>query len=221
MTFDDTLTQVSDLLRQQGRVSYQALKRRFDLDEDYVADLKAELIDALRVAADENGKVLVWTGEAAHQENTQGPPPSPVAYTPAHLADRIRSQQQAMEARGAPDGERKTITVLFADLKGSTALLEGLDPEVARAVIDPALQLMMDAVHRYEGYVAQALGDGILALFGAPLAHEDHAQRACVRGVTHAGRSASLFGSGALETWRAAGAAGRDQHGRGRRAFDS
>ena len=138
MTFDDTLTQVIELLRQQGRVSYQALKRRFDLDDDYVADLKAELIDALRVAADENGKVLVWTDEAAHQENTQRPPPSPAAYTPAHLADRIRSQQQAMEARGAPDGERKTITVLFADLKGSTALLEGLDPEVARAVIDPA-----------------------------------------------------------------------------------
>ena len=83
-----------------------------------------------------------------------------------------------MEARGVQDGERKTITILFADLKGSTALLEGLDPEVARAVIDPALQIMMDAVHRYEGYVAQALGDGILALFGAPLAHEDHAQRA-------------------------------------------
>ena len=74
-----------------------------------------------------------------------------------------------MEARGEQDGERKTITVLFADLKGSTALLEGMDPEVARAVIDPALQIMMDAVHRYEGYVAQALGDGILALFGAPL----------------------------------------------------
>src|SRR6185369_12618087 len=66
----------------------------------------------------------------------------------------------------------------FADLKGSTALIEGLDPEEARAIIDPALQLMMDAVHRYEGYVAQALGDGIFALFGAPLAHEDHPQRA-------------------------------------------
>ena len=76
------------------------------------------------------------------------------------------------------DGERKTITALFADLKGSTALIEGLDPEEARAIIDPALQLMMDAVHRYEGYVAQALGDGIFALFGAPLAHEDHPQRA-------------------------------------------
>lgn len=73
---------------------------------------------------------------------------------------------------------RNSSTALFADLKGSTALIEGLDPEAARALIDPALQLMMDAVHRYEGYVAQALGDGIFALFGAPIAHEDHPQRA-------------------------------------------
>jgi class 3 adenylate cyclase/predicted ATPase len=83
-----------------------------------------------------------------------------------------------MESRRATDGERKTITALFADLKGSTALIEGLDPEEARAIIDPALHIMMDAVHRYEGYVAQALGDGIFALFGAPIAHEDHPQRA-------------------------------------------
>src|SRR5262249_38671084 len=102
----------------------------------------------------------------------------PASYTPKHLAERILAEQAALEARGAPDGERKTITALFADLKGSTALIEGLDPEEARAIIDPALQLMMDAVHRYEGYVAQALGDGIFALFGAPLAHEDHPQRA-------------------------------------------
>jgi len=98
-------------------------------------------------------------------------PPPPVSYTPAHLAERIRAVSLA-------DGERKTITALFADLKGSTALIEGLDPEEARAIIDPALQLMMDAVHRYDGFVAQALGDGIFALFGAPLAHEDHPQRA-------------------------------------------
>jgi class 3 adenylate cyclase/predicted ATPase len=103
---------------------------------------------------------------------------SPVSYTPPHLAERIRAEQAALEARGTVDGERKTITALFADLKGSTALIEGLDPEEARAVVDPALQLMMDAVHRYDGYVAQALGDGIFALFGAPLAHEDHPQRA-------------------------------------------
>src|SRR5260221_14754297 len=83
-----------------------------------------------------------------------------------------------MEARGVLDGERKTITALFADIKGSTSLIEDLDPEDARRIIDPALKLMMDAVHRYEGYVAQSMGDGIFALFGAPIAHEDHAQRA-------------------------------------------
>jgi class 3 adenylate cyclase/predicted ATPase len=94
------------------------------------------------------------------------------------LAERIRAEQAVLEARSPTEGERKTITALFADLKGSTALIEGLDPEEARAIIDPALQLMMDAVHRYEGYVAQALGDGIFALFGAPIAHEDHPQRA-------------------------------------------
>src|SRR2546425_1335769 len=103
---------------------------------------------------------------------------TPANYTPKHLAERIRAEQVAMEARGATEGERKTITALFADLKGSTALIDGLDPEDARSIIDPALQLMMDAVHRYDGYVAQALGDGIFALFGAPIAHEDHPQRA-------------------------------------------
>src|SRR5918996_1550833 len=102
----------------------------------------------------------------------------PLRYTPKHLAERTLAEQAALESRGAADGERKTITALFADLKGSTALIEGLDPEDARAIIDPALQLMMDAVHCYEGYVAQALGDGIFALFGAPIAHEDHPQRA-------------------------------------------
>ena len=103
---------------------------------------------------------------------------APIAYTPRHLAERILAEQQALEARGAPDGERKTITALFADIKGSMDLLEDLDPEDARQLIDPALTLMMEAVHRYEGYVAQSLGDGIFALFGAPIAHEDHAQRA-------------------------------------------
>src|SRR5262245_63290889 len=83
-----------------------------------------------------------------------------------------------MEARGVTEGERKSITALFADIKGSTDLIADLDPEEARAILDPTLQLMMDAVHRYEGYVAQALGDGIFALFGAPIAHEDHPQRA-------------------------------------------
>jgi class 3 adenylate cyclase len=77
-----------------------------------------------------------------------------------------------------PDGERKTVTALFADIKGSTELMEDLDPEQARAIVDPALKLMIDAVHRYDGYVVQSTGDGVFALFGAPVAHEDHAQRA-------------------------------------------
>ncbi len=110
----------------------------------------------------------------ARLPNPQSPTPNP----PPHLAERIRAEQAALEARGAVDGERKTITALFADIKGSMELIEDLDPEEARSIIDPALQLMMAAVHRYEGYVAQSMGDGIFALFGAPIAHEDHAQRA-------------------------------------------
>jgi len=76
------------------------------------------------------------------------------------------------------DGERKTVTALFADMKGSTELMEDLDPEAARAIVDPALKLMIDAVRHFDGYVVQSTGDGIFALFGAPLAHEDHPQRA-------------------------------------------
>lgn len=189
MTFDEVLTQVRELLQREGRVAYRVLKRRFALDDEYVEDLKADLIDAKRVARDEDGKVLVWRGEGGQSDRepygSVGPDarrqprdPRPVSYTPKHLAERILAEREAMAGRGAPDGERKTITALFADLKGSTALIEDLDPEEARAIIDPALTLMMEAVHRYEGYVAQALGDGIFALFGAPIAHEDHAQRA-------------------------------------------
>ena len=110
-------------------------------------------------------------------------PQSPASYTPPQLAQRILADQQALEARGGTDGERKTITALFSDIKGSMELIEGLDPEDARRLIDPALQHMMDAVHQYEGYVAQSMGDGIFALFGAPIAHEDHAQRAIYAGL--------------------------------------
>src|SRR3954454_17738223 len=81
-------------------------------------------------------------------------------------------------ASAVPEGERKTVTALFADIKSSTELMRDLDPEEARAIVDPALTLMIDAVHRYDGYVVQSTGDGIFALFGAPVAHEDHPQRA-------------------------------------------
>ena len=97
----------------------------------------------------------------------------PRSYTPAHLADKIRISRAAMI------GERKQVTVLFADLKGSMELLADRDPEEARRLLDPVLERMMEAVWRYEGTVNQVMGDGIMALFGAPLAHEDHAVRAC------------------------------------------
>jgi class 3 adenylate cyclase/ribosomal protein L40E len=98
---------------------------------------------------------------------------SPERYTPKHLAERILNSKAALE------GERKQVTVLFADLKGSMELLADRDPEEARKLLDPVLERMMEAVHRYEGTVNQVMGDGIMALFGAPLAHEDHAVRAC------------------------------------------
>jgi class 3 adenylate cyclase len=100
-------------------------------------------------------------------------PHAPLSYTPTYLAEKILTSKTALE------GERKQVTVLFADLKGSMELLADRDPEDARAILDPVLERMMAAVHRYEGTVNQVLGDGIMALFGAPLAHEDHAVRAC------------------------------------------
>src|SRR2546428_9877277 len=98
---------------------------------------------------------------------------SPQAYTPKHLAEKI------LNTRATLEGERKQVTVLFADLKGSMELLADRDPEESRQLLDPVLERMMEAVHRYEGTVNQVMGDGIMALFGAPLAHEDHAVRAC------------------------------------------
>jgi class 3 adenylate cyclase/tetratricopeptide (TPR) repeat protein len=101
------------------------------------------------------------------------PTRTPDSYTPRHLAEKILTSKAALE------GERKQVTVLFADLKGSMELLADRDPEEARKLLDPVLERMMEAVHRYEGTVNQVMGDGIMALFGAPLAHEDHAVRAC------------------------------------------
>jgi class 3 adenylate cyclase len=101
-----------------------------------------------------------------------------VAAPPVNLGKPAIDERPSLEPREIPEGERKTVTALFADIKGSMELMEDLDPEEARALVDPALKLMMDAVHRYDGYIVQSTGDGIFALFGAPLAHEDHPQRA-------------------------------------------
>jgi hypothetical protein len=169
------------------RVTYRALKRESSLDDDALEDLKSELIDAQRVAVDEDGKVLVWVGLASERETerrkekpawegvpmgeaaTTAHPPS--AYTAAHLAKRIR-------ATTVTDGERKTITDLFAALKGSTALIEGLDPEEARTIIDPALQLTMDAVRLCCAPVMAATLPSRLPIH-FPLAFTRHKLRPC------------------------------------------
>jgi class 3 adenylate cyclase/pimeloyl-ACP methyl ester carboxylesterase len=176
MDFYDVLDRVVDLLRSRGRVSYRALKRQFGLDDVYLEDLKDELIKSQRLAVDEDSEVLVWIGSLAsapaaapvtNQEHTR------LAHTPKHLAEKILTSRSALE------GERKQVTVLFADLKASMELLADRDPEEARQLLDAVLERMMVAVHRYEGTVNQIMGDGIMALFGAPIAHEDHAVRAC------------------------------------------
>src|SRR5215831_7398211 len=136
------------------------LKRQFDLDDAYLDDLKVELIKGQRLAHDEDGEVLVWTGAA-----TSSSAPAPLAYTPPYLAEKILTTRRAME------GERKQVTVLFADLKGNTDLIRDLDPEAAQQLLDTALQHMMEAVHRFEGTVNDVAGDGLMALFGAPIAH--------------------------------------------------
>jgi class 3 adenylate cyclase/tetratricopeptide (TPR) repeat protein len=170
--------QVIVLLRQRGRLTYRTLQLQFQLDEAHLEVLKDELIYGQCVAVDEDGRVLVWTGAAGTASVIASAPAgtaawTPLTSTPSYLTEKILMSRSALE------GERKQVTVLFADLKGSMELLAERDPEEARQLLDPVLERMMAAVHRYEGTVNQVMGDGIMALFGAPLAHEDHAARAC------------------------------------------
>ena len=182
MTFEEILDQAIAMLQRRGRLTYSTLKRQFQLDDAALDDVKNELIYGQHLAADEDERVLVWTGEPASASPPTTALPSarpgvpvrvPLAATPAHLAEKILLSRSALE------GERKQVTVLFADLKGSMELLAERDPEEARQLLDPVLERMIEAVHRYEGIVNQVMGDGIMALFGAPIAHEDHAVRAC------------------------------------------
>jgi class 3 adenylate cyclase/predicted ATPase len=168
MDFYDVLAQVSALLQREGRTSYRALKRQFALDDDAIEDLKEELIVARRLAVDEHGRVLVWTGEAAASA-----PPSPPAT-------------QAAAPPGVPappDAERRQLTVLFCDLVDSTTLSSQLDPEELREVVRAYQDTCAKVIARFEGHIAQYLGDGLLVYFGYPLAHEDDAQRAVRAGL--------------------------------------
>ena len=186
MTFDEILTQVLDLLQREKRVSYRALKRRFDLDDNDLEDVKDELIYAKKLALDEDNRVLVWIGEPASAstpppvpgtpEPASAPAPDherePLSYTPKHLAEKILTSRSALE------GERKQVTVLFCDLANSTPIAERLGPEHMHTLLNRFFELALSEVHRYEGTINQFLGDGFMALFGAPIAHEDHARRA-------------------------------------------
>src|SRR5215831_17523805 len=185
MTFDDILAQVLELLQREKRGSYRALKRRFDLNDDLLEAVKDELIYAKKLAVDEDNRVLVWVGE---QPAASAPPPvpetpvltsapapdqarEPLSYTPKHLAEKILTSRSALE------GERKQVTVLFCDLANSTPIAERIGPEAMHTLLNRFFELALSEVHRYEGTVNQFLGDGFMALFGAPIAHEDHARR--------------------------------------------
>src|SRR5215475_7627403 len=192
MTFDEILAQVLDLLQREQRVSYRALKRRFDLDDDYLEDVKDECIYAKKLAIDEDNRVLVWVGEqasASAQPPVSGTPElitvpapdqarEPLSYTPKHLAEKILTSRSALE------GERKQVTVLFCDLANSTPIAERIGPEAMHTLLNRFFELALSEVHRYEGTINQFLGDGFMALFGAPLAHEDHARRAVLTALT-------------------------------------
>src|SRR6267142_280370 len=183
MTFDEILTQVLDLLQRQGRVSYRALKRRFDLDDTYLEDLKVEIIQAQRLASDENGTVLVWTGAPPAQT------PEPASPTPQRETQSDTSADQAIPVRPAavgretPEAERRQLTVLFCDLVDSTALAARLDPEELREVVRAYQETCAAVIQRFEGHIAQYLGDGLLVYFGYPQAHEDDAPRAVRAGL--------------------------------------
>src|SRR5437867_8495690 len=172
MTFDEILAQIIDLLKRQGRVSYSALKRRFDLNDDYLNDLKDELLYVHPVRDDE-GRGLLWTGDMASGQEIA-----------SHLTQpRPQPAAQAQQSPQAPEAERRQLTVMFCDLVDSTKLSSQLDPEEYRDVVRVYQKVCSEVITQFDGHVAQLLGDGLLVYFGYPHAHEDDAQRAVRTGL--------------------------------------
>jgi class 3 adenylate cyclase len=175
VSFLETIETARAFLERNGRVSLRILKREFELDDGALDELIEELVDVQQVAVRE-GQILVWVGPARSESPIaalSSVERAPRDYTPRHLADKILRSKSALE------GERKQVTVLFADVKGSMELAEQVDPEEWHRILDGFFGILADGVHRFEGTINQYTGDGIMALFGAPIAHEDHAQRAC------------------------------------------
>jgi class 3 adenylate cyclase/energy-coupling factor transporter ATP-binding protein EcfA2 len=178
MDYDAVLAQVLDLLQREQRLSYRILKRRFALDDSDLEDLKEDVIYAKKLAVDEDGRVLVWTGGTIIAPPTASPMPPPA--TP----DVSPAQGEAAPiAPPPPDAERRQLTVMFCDLVDSTKLSSQLDPEEYRDVVRAYQHVCTEATQRYGGHVAQLLGDGLLVYFGYPQAHEDDAHRAVRTGL--------------------------------------
>src|SRR5712691_9497887 len=182
MTFDAILEQVITLLKRQGRVSYRALKMRFELTDEYLDVLKEELIDAQRVATDEDGRILVWTGEGKGTTETASPPDKTTQQPPTQQ-DQLPQIEPPPTAPHTPEAERRQLTVMFCDLVDSTVLSGQLDPEDLREVVRAYQATCAEVIQRFAGHIAQYLGDGLLVYFGYPLAHEDDAQRAVRAGL--------------------------------------
>src|SRR6266849_1763614 len=180
MKFSEVVAQTLAWLQREGRVSYRALKREFDLDDEFLEDVKAEIIEAKRLAIDENGKVLVWVGDPLVASNqfpvaSSSQPPAPqTADSGLRTPD---SNPQTLDPR-RDAGERRQLTVMFCDLVGSTALSARLDPEELREVIQAYRETCASVIRRFAGYLAKYIGDGLLVYFGSPQAHEDDAPRA-------------------------------------------
>jgi class 3 adenylate cyclase/predicted ATPase len=182
MTFEEALAQIIEALQREKRISYRALKRRFALDDAYLDDLKEELIYAKRLAMDEDSRVLVWAGDAeepllpASPASPPVPPHIPLAVHVTHTDGQPTPPQPSA-------AERRQLTVLFCDLVDSTVLAGRLDPEDLREVVRAYQQACAMVIQRFEGHIAQYLGDGLLVYFGYPQAHEDEAQRAVQTGL--------------------------------------
>ena len=164
---------VRQWLEHLGLIQYADAFERNALELDQLCDLVEDDLEKLEIHAMGHRKKLLKAIDVLRDASPIAEPRSPDSYTPRYLAEKILTSKAHLE------GERKQVTVVFADLKGSMELLTDRDPEAARRLLDPILERMMEAVHHYEGTVNQVMGDGIMALFGAPIAHEDHAVRAC------------------------------------------
>jgi len=182
MTFEEILDQAIAMLQRRGRVTYRLLKRQFQLDDDTLADLLAELRYAHPEAISEDEQGMVWTGGAAVLPT---PPPSvPQPFQPSVSQEALAPQADGTPTTlSTPDAERRQLTVMFCDLVDSTKLSSQLDPEDYRAMVRAYQQVCTEVIQRYDGHIAQLLGDGLLVYFGYPLAHEDDVQRAVRAGL--------------------------------------